>query len=100
MAIKKKTDALNKKFMKDLRWDDEGLEMWKVGPFSMDDAKYAQIKQKDQVLQNDWNKFMEETGASIDAEFADLGNDVEVHVHNIEDRITQTKRFFNNPKYN
>lgn len=53
--ISQKMKALDLKIKKALRWDAEGLKMWKV---SMNNKKFKQIVHDDKLIQQDVNKFI------------------------------------------
>lgn len=71
-AIAAKMQALDLKIKKALKWDDEGLKMWKL---HMNNKKFKQIAADDQVIKQDVEKFIN-SHPKVGAELKELSADI------------------------
>jgi len=71
-AIDKRSKALDAKIHRDLDFDDEGLQMWKL---HMDNDEFKENVAEDQAIGEEWKKFVV-AHKKVQAELMDLKHDI------------------------
>lgn len=90
-----KMEALDLKIKRALKWDAQGLKMWKL---SMNNKKYKEIVADDKVIQQDVNKFINEH-PKVGQELQKLTKEIEAEFHEIGQRLEKTGGLLGDPKY-
>jgi hypothetical protein len=94
-AIGAKMQALDLKIKKPLKWDDQGLKMWKL---HMNNQKFKEIAADDKAIEADMKKFV---GAhpKINAELKELTQDIQAEFQEVGERLRKTGDMLSDPKY-
>jgi SMC interacting uncharacterized protein involved in chromosome segregation len=94
-AIGAKMQALDLKVKKALKWDSQGLKMWKL---HMNNKKFKEIAADDQAIKKDMEKFIA-SHPKINAELKDLCKDIEAEFAQVGERLKKTGAMLDSPKY-
>ena len=97
-AIDAKMKALDAKVKRDLEFDDEGLQMWKL---HMDNDDYKARAAEDKEIWGpggDVDKFVT-AHKKVQAELKDLKHDLVSELEDIGHRLEKTGRLLSEPKY-
>lgn len=90
-----KMHALDLKIKKALKWDAQGLKMWKL---HMDNDKFKEIVADDKAIGEDMKKFVA-SHPKINKEYHDLVADINLEFQQIGQRLEQTGQMLSDPKY-
>jgi hypothetical protein len=94
-AIGAKMQALDLKVKKALKWDSQGLKMWKL---HMNNKKFKEIAADDEAIKQDMEKFIG-SHPKINAELKDLCKDIQAEFAEVGHRLEATGKMLDSPKY-
>lgn len=94
-AIAARMHALDLKVKKALKFDAQGLKMWKL---HMDNNVTKEIVAEDKAIKQEMAKFVK-SHPKIHADLKDLEQDITAEFHAIGQRLEQTGKMLSDPKY-
>jgi DNA anti-recombination protein RmuC len=87
--------ALDLKVKKALKWDAQGLKMWKL---HMNNKKFKEIAADDEAIKQDVKKFIT-SHPKINNELGALSKEIEADFQDVGQRLKKTGDMLGSPKY-
>lgn len=94
-AIGKKVEATNQKIKRNLKFDDEGLQMWTL---SMENGKFKEVVRERMETNQDFKDFVHKHD-EVEAELKDMFHDVGEELSDIGDELEEFGDILDDPKY-